>query len=122
MIGAEKVEKVIQATSELPTDWQKATLAEVAEIIMGQSPSSQYYNSEGEGLPFFQGKAEFGELYPRPVKWCSKPNKVAQKDDVLMSVRAPVGPTNLAISECCIGRGLAAIRPRDGVPSRYVLY
>ena len=122
MIGAEKVEKVIQATSELPTDWQKATLAEVTEIIMGQSPSSQYYNFDGEGLPFFQGKAEFGELYPRPVTWCSKPNKVARKDDVLMSVRAPVGPTNLAISECCIGRGLAAIRPRDGVPSRYVLY
>ena len=79
MIGAEKVEKVIQATSELPTDWQKATLAEVTEIIMGQSPSSQYYNFDGEGLPFFQGKAEFGELYPRPVKWCSKTNKVAQK-------------------------------------------
>ena len=118
----EKVEKVFRSPNELPAGWQKATLAEVAEIIMGQSPSSQYYNSDGEGLPFFQGKAEFGELYPKPVKWCSQPNKVAQKDDVLMSVRAPVGPTNLTISECCIGRGLAAIRSRDGVQSRYVLY
>ena len=95
MVSGEKVAKVIQAPNDLPSGWQKATLAEVAEIIMGQSPSSQYYNSDGVGLPFFQGKAEFGELYPRPAKWCSKPNKVAQKDDVLMSVRAPVGPTNL---------------------------
>ncbi|MBI5571285.1 MAG: restriction endonuclease subunit S [Desulfomonile tiedjei] len=122
MIVSEKVEKVIRPLNELSAGWQKATLAEVAEIIMGQSPSSQYYNSDGEGLPFFQGKAEFGELYPKPVKWCSKPNKVAQKDDILMTVRAPVGPTNLAITECCIGRGLAAIRPRNGVSSRYVLY
>ncbi len=122
MIVSEKVEKVIRPLNELSAGWQKATLAEVAEIIMGQSPSSQYYNSGGEGLPFFQGKAEFGELYPKPVKWCSKPNKVAQKDDILMTVRAPVGPTNLAITECCIGRGLAAIRPRNGVSSRYVLY
>ena len=122
MVGSEKVEKVIQSPNDLPPGWQKATLAEVAEIIMGQSPPSQYYNSDGEGLPFFQGKAEFGELYPKPVTWCSQPNKVAQKDDVLMSVRAPVGPTNLTGSECCIGRGLAAIRPRDGIPSRYVLY
>ena len=122
MVGSEKIEKVIRSPNELPAGWQKPTLAEVAEIIMGQSPSSEYYNSDGEGLPFFQGKAEFGELYPEPVKWCSQPNKVARKDDVLISVRAPVGPTNLAITECCIGRGLAAIRPRDGVPSKYILY
>ena len=122
MVGSEKIEKVIRSPNELPAGWQKPALAEVAEIIMGQSPSSEYYNSDGEGLPFFQGKAEFGELYPEPVKWCSQPNKVAQKDDVLMSVRAPVGPTNLAITECCIGRGLAAIRPRDAVPGRYILY
>lgn len=102
MVGGEKVEKVIRSPTELPAGWQRATLAEVAEIIMGQSPSSQYYNSDAKGLPFFEGKAEFGQLYPKPVKWCSQPNKVAQKDDVLMSVRAPVGPTNLAISECCI--------------------
>ena len=90
MVAIEKVKKVIRAANGLPAGWQKATLAEVAEIIMGQSPSSQFYNSDGEDLPFFQGKAEFGELYPKPVKWCSQPNKVAQKDDVLMSVRAPV--------------------------------
>jgi type I restriction enzyme S subunit len=119
---SEKVEEVIRLPSELPSGWEKSSLAEVAEIIMGQSPSSEYYNAEGDGLPFFQGKAEFGDLYPEAVKWCSAPGKIAQKDDVLISVRAPVGPTNLAPSECCIGRGLAAIRPRNGIPSKYILH
>src|SRR3989338_8752022 len=119
---SEKVEEVIRLPSELPSGWGKSSLAEVAEIIMGKSPSSEYYNAEGEGLPFFQGKAEFGDLYPEAVKWCSAPGKIAQKDDVLISVRAPVGPTNLAPSECCIGRGLAAIRPRSGMPAKYILH
>ena len=90
--------------------WKYRRLSEVAEVIMGQSPSSDSYNDTGEGLPFFQGKTEFGEVSPTPVKWCAVPKKIALKDDILMSVRAPVGPTNLAIEECCIGRGLAAIR------------
>ncbi|MHB1991987.1 restriction endonuclease subunit S [Metallibacterium scheffleri] len=118
----EKIEGVIRLPSDLPNGWKKSSLAEVAEIIMGQSPSSEYYNTDGNGLPFFQGKAEFGDLYPEAVKWCSAPGKVAQKDDVLISVRAPVGSTNLAPSECCIGRGLAAIRPRHGIPPRYILH
>ena len=118
----ESVEEVIRLPSELPSGWEKSSLAQVAEIIMGQSPSSEYYNMEGSGLPFFQGKAEFGDLYPEAVKWCSAPGKIAQKDDVLISVRAPVGPTNLAPSECCIGRGLAAIRPRNGIPPKYILH
>ena len=118
----EKAEKIIRTPSELPSNWNKAPLADISEIIMGQSPPSEYYNTDRNGLPFFQGKAEFGDLYPEAVKWCSEPGKVAQKDDILISVRAPVGPTNLAPGECCIGRGLAAIRPRDGIPSKYLLY
>jgi len=105
-----------------PSNWKNETLENVATINMGQSPSSQFYNNSGSGLPFFQGKAEFGEIYPEAKKWCSRPTKVAQKDDVLISVRAPVGPTNLAPSECCIGRGLAAIQPKDNLPSKYLLY
>ena len=97
-------------------------LDEVAEVIMGQSPSSEFYNQKGNGLPFFQGKAEFTDFYPLAKKWCTKPSKIAEKDDVLISVRAPVGPTNFAPAECCIGRGLAAIRPKNGVSSKYVLY
>jgi type I restriction enzyme S subunit len=90
------------------------SLEEVCEIIMGQSPSSDSYNSTGNGLPFFQGKSEFGEVFPTAVKWCSSPGKIAQAGDILISVRAPVGPTNLAKEKCCIGRGLAAIRPYSG--------
>lgn len=97
-------------------------LDEICEIIMGQSPPGATYNDHGDGLPFFQGKAEFGDLYPRAKKWCSEPKKIALPDDILISVRAPVGPTNLCPSRACIGRGLAAIRPKDGVSTRYLLY
>lgn len=88
-------------------------LEEVSEIIMGQSPSSETYNNSGLGLPFFQGKSEFGEIFPTPVIWCSTPKKIAEPGDILISVRAPVGPTNLVKETCCIGRGLAAIRPNE---------
>ena len=88
----------------------KQTLDEVAQIIMGQSPPSSTYNNQGNGLPFFQGKAQFGEVSPTPDTWCSEPARVAEAGDILVSVRAPVGPTNRAVERCCIGRGLAAIR------------
>jgi len=80
-------------------------------LIMGQSPPSSTYNNEGKGLPFLQGKAEFGDIYPIPEIYCNKPIKVAKKGDILLSVRAPVGQVNIAPFDCCIGRGLAAIRP-----------
>lgn len=102
--------------------WVESTLGEACELIMGQSPPSSAYNENGEGMPFFQGKTEFGELHPVAVKWCSAPTKTAQPGDVLLSVRAPVGPTNLADQLCCIGRGLAAVRPKNGMLSKYVLY
>ena len=75
-----------------------------------------------EGLPFFQGKAEFGPMSPTAVKWCTEPSKIAEVGDVLISVRAPIGPTNLSDMKCCIGRGLAAIRPHGQVPTRLLLY
>lgn len=89
---------------------------------MGQSPPSSSYNSTGDGLPFFQGKAEFGALYPLAKVWCSQPSKHAEAEDVLLSVRAPVGPTNLAPAVCCIGRGLAAVRPEAGISLKYLLH
>lgn len=97
-------------------------LKDVAHVIMGQSPPSSAYNDERSGLPFFQGKTEFGSLYPTPRKWCSMPTKIAESEDILMSIRAPVGPTNIAIERACIGRGLAAIRPKDGLRVRWLLY
>lgn len=90
-----------------------ARLDEIAEIVAGQSPSSDTYNDNGEGLPFFQGKADFGDLHPQARKWCNAPVKIAHPDDVLVSVRAPVGPSNIANGTCCIGRGLAAVRAKS---------
>jgi type I restriction enzyme S subunit len=107
---------------ELPQSWVWTTLAEVALIILGQSPPSSTYNEDGIGLPFYQGKAEFGDVYPTPRKWCSQPKKIAEKGDVLISVRAPVGPTNICPEKSCIGRGLAAICGLDGIQSRLILY
>ena len=107
---------------ELPKSWEWATLNDISTIILGQSPPSSTYNFERVGLPFFQGKAEFGKIYPTADRWCSKPKKIADKDDVLISVRAPVGPTNLASEKCCIGRGLAAIRAKKIILSKYIFY
>jgi type I restriction enzyme, S subunit len=107
---------------QLPPGWTAAEFAEVTHIVMGQSPPSPTYNVTGQGLPFFQGKAEFGALYPDTRVWCSRPNKVAEADDILLSVRAPVGPTNLTPARCCIGRGLAALRPEAGLNLKYLLY
>ena len=97
-------------------------LKDCCQIIAGQSPEAKYYNTNGEGLPFFQGKADFGALYPKVRMYCSQPTKIAEKDDILLSVRAPVGPTNLSPGKVCIGRGLAAIRPDKKVGLRYLLY
>jgi len=106
---------------QLPKNWVKASLEDIAEIILGQSPSSSTYNEHGEGLPFYQGKLEFGKTYPTPQKWCSEPKKVAEKGDVLISVRAPVGPTNVCPEKSCIGRGLAAIRGFGGIEPFFIL-
>lgn len=102
--------------------WTRVSLAEVSEVVMGQSPPGSTYNADGRGLPFYQGKADFGDLYPEPRKWCTAPTKVAEPGDVLISVRAPVGPTNLCRERSAIGRGLAAVRPTAGVGSKYLLY
>ncbi len=103
----------------MPENWQIKKLGEICEIIMGQSPPSNTYNYDEIGLPFFQGKAEFTELYPEVSKYCSAPNKIAFPNDILLSVRAPVGTTNIANQKCCIGRGLAAIRYEN---FKYIFY
>jgi type I restriction enzyme S subunit len=89
---------------------------------MGQSPPSSTYNTRGEGLPFFQGKADFGDLHPTARVYCSKPKKVAEAGDILISVRAPVGPTNICPEKACIGRGLAAIRGYEWTDPKYLFY
>jgi type I restriction enzyme S subunit len=103
--------------------WKVVELRRVARVTLGQSPPGETYNSCEVGLPFFQGKAEFGEEHPVATKWCTAPSRVAKPGDVLLSVRAPVGPTNVAVEQCCIGRGLAAIRAKEKVlDQRYLLH
>lgn len=108
--------------SNIPDGWIYTLLSEIASIQMGQSPDSRSYNEQGEGLPFFQGKADFGKLFPTVRKWCTEPKRVAEAGDILLSVRAPVGPTNLAAERCCIGRGLAAIQAISPFNPKYLLH
>jgi type I restriction enzyme S subunit len=113
---------VVEEVWKLPDNWGWVKLGVLADIIMGQSPPGKTYNADGKGLPFFQGKADFGEFHPLAKQWCSDPKKIAEPQDILLSIRAPVGPTNLATEKCCIGRGLAAIRPNPNVRVKYLLF
>ena len=112
----------VTASGCLPDGWRWVRLGEVCEVIAGQSPPSSTYRTTPEGLPFFQGKADFGVVSPVPRVWCVAPKKIAQPGDILISVRAPVGPTNIADVECCIGRGLAAIRCRKNANRDFILH
>ncbi len=111
-----------EETPHLPKGWVWTRLEDFTDIILGQSPRSSTYNENGKGVPFYQGKTEFGKIYPTPQKWCTVPKKIAEKGDVLISVRAPVGPTNICPDKSVIGRGLAAIRGLNGIQSFFVLY
>lgn len=106
--------------TKLPDGWDLKRLDELAEVVMGQSPPGSSYNKTGLGKPFFQGKAEFGDTHPTVRKYTTAGTKFAKAGDILMSVRAPVGPTNLADIDCVIGRGLAAIRARSMVSQSYL--
>lgn len=107
--------------SEVPEHWQIEKLKHVAVLTMGQSPSSDECNEIGDGVPFLQGKAEFGALHPVPRQYSTAVTKQAQRGDILLSVRAPVGALNVADQSYGIGRGLCAITPRS-VESSYLLH
>ena len=105
------------------TEFEIVKIEDVAEVISGQSPESSNYNDKGEGLPFYQGRTDFGQIYlEAPTKWTTQITKEAYKNDILMSVRAPVGPVNIATEKICIGRGLAAIRPKENIEQFYLFY
>lgn len=107
MIWCEELEK------EIPEDWELLKLSDIAEIIMGQSPEGETYNSDGNGMIFYQGRTDFGFRYPAITTFTTSPKKKALKNDILMSVRAPVGDLNIAIENCSIGRGVAALRSKN---------
>lgn len=128
----DKYKRLISATDELVKsqfiemfkDTPKGVLSDISVITMGQSPAGKTYNDEGDGMAFYQGKTEFGDLYiGAPTKWTTAPSRIAEANDVLMSVRAPVGSTNIAVEQCCLGRGLAGIRPIEGKSTTmFILY
>jgi len=97
-------------------------LKDLVDIQMGQSPDSKFYNYDKIGLPFYQGKADFGRINPTPKIWCSKSKKEAKPNDILISVRAPVGDLNINNEQSCIGRGLAAITCKSDVDMMYLYY
>ena len=97
---------------------KSVSLGEIATVVAGQSPPGSTYNETGLGMPFFQGKADFGDIHPIARKWCTSPKRIAEEGDILISIRAPVGPTNIALEQCCIGRGLAIIRPNEAIALR----
>lgn len=99
-----------QVGDELPEGWRVGTLGEEFEIVMGQSPRGTSYNEIGNGTLFFQGRAEFTERFPSERLYTTEPKRMAEVNDILVSVRAPVGDVNVADKECCIGRGLAAVK------------
>ena len=99
----------------------KMCLADICSLNMGQSPNSSSYNTTGEGIPFYQGNADFGKVSPKTTTWCTEPKKIAEPGDILLSVRAPIGAINIANEKCCIGRGLVAISPAsENIRASYI--
>jgi len=101
--------------------WEIKKLGEICTVIAGQSPEGRYYNNTANGMPFYQGKKEFTDKYiGEPTTWTTKITKIAEKDDILLSVRAPVGPINFSTQKICIGRGLAAIRASKQIDKEFL--
>lgn len=98
----------------IPKGWSTGAFTEQFDFTMGQSPPGSTYNSDGIGVPFFQGCTDFGDVFPAERIYCSTPKRFARAGDVLMSVRAPVGALNIATFECSIGRGLCGVRHKSG--------
>lgn len=107
---------------EIPESWKITELQGICDIIMGQSPSSKTYNRENDGMIFHQGKTDFGEKYPKARIYCNRPIKIANSNDILISVRAPVGPVNITKLQCCIGRGLAALRSKEKLNQTFLYF
>ena len=127
----ESYKKLLSATDEMVksqfiemfSDVPKVGINTLVDTIWGSSPDSKTYNDTGEGVPFYQGKTEFGDLYINaPVTFCTAPVKMAKANAILMSVRAPVGAVNIATQDCCIGRGLASITPKEGKSTTMFIY
>ncbi len=101
----------------VPRGWRYSTIGESFILTMGQSPPGDTYNEAGDGLPFYQGRTDFGFRFPSQRVFCTAPTRLAEPGDTLVSVRAPVGDVNMALEKCCVGRGVAAVRHPNGCRS-----
>ena len=110
----------IEWLGKIPEDWKVTRMKYISNLIMGQSPDSNEVNQEGIGTPFLQGKAEFGNIYPKAINYCKRPKKISRVEDTLISVRAPVGELNISDINYCIGRGLASIK--SNINNKYLYY
>lgn len=106
---------------DIPEGWNVSNVGSEFDITMGQSPPGETYNESGEGLPFYQGRTDFGFRYPTRRIFCTQPNRVAEAGDTLISVRAPVGDINMAFEKCILGRGVGALRHKSKARS-YTYY
>lgn len=102
---------------EIPEGWEVASVDVEFDVTMGQSPPGNTYNETGEGFPFYQGRADFEFRFPKRRVYCTAPTRLAKNGDTLVSVRAPVGDINMALEDCAIGRGVAAVRHKTGCSS-----
>ena len=107
----------VKVIDGVPEGWVFKPLKEIANITMGQSPKSEFYNSDGEGLPFHQGVTKFGFRFVEHETYCTKPTRLSEPGDILFSVRAPVGRLNITNDVIVLGRGLSAIHSNDGFQS-----
>ncbi len=103
-----------EVSNAIPFGWRRTSVGESFILTMGQSPPGDTYNEIGNGLPFYQGRTDFGFRFPTKRIYCAAPTRIAEIGDTLVSVRAPVGDVNMAIERCCVGRGVAAVRHPDG--------
>ncbi len=97
----------------IPLGWEVSSIGNEFTVTMGQSPSGKSYNETKNGIIFFQGRRDFGTYFPSERVYTTEPKRLAKEDDILLSVRAPVGDINIAMKECCIGRGLSALKHKS---------
>ncbi len=107
----------VKVVDGIPDGWKYEPLETICELIMGQSPPSEFYNNSGQGLPFHQGVSNFGNRFITHEIYCTQINRIAEPGDILCSIRAPVGRLNITLDKIIIGRGLSAIRNRLGYQS-----
>ena len=107
----------VQIVDSVPEGWRKVTLSEISDVIMGQSPKSEFYNKNKEGLPFHQGVGSYGNRFVKDDTYSTSYTRIAEAGSILFSVRAPVGRLNITKNKIVIGRGLSAINHKEHLQS-----